>query len=222
MSFIFPLCPNLLKIFIIVLYFLCFVKIVYGGGRDKHLWHDPNEATHTSEDEASDKTLNLFPIHGDNQGAYASEPIRDWDEMRDQHAALYQYYLNQQQEFDANYSSNPTEYGTSTQIGTSGHGENISNPVHDSAHYAKLYKDSQAEGKGFLNIEPKKSKARKARTQQGVTHYQPDQANLTHHTSQHEVDQNAIMQMYQRGMQKGNDYIPNFDLGKYEKQEDSD
>ena len=40
----------------------------------------------------------------------------------DQHDALYQYYLNQQQEFDANYSSNPTEYGTSTQIGTSGHG----------------------------------------------------------------------------------------------------
>lgn len=30
------------------------------------------------------------------------------------------------------------------------------------------------------------------------------------------------MEMYQRGMQQANDYIPNFDLGKYEKQEDSD
>uniref|UniRef100_A0A915MY04 Uncharacterized protein n=1 Tax=Meloidogyne javanica TaxID=6303 RepID=A0A915MY04_MELJA len=140
----------------------------------------------SSIDEASDKTLNLFPIHGDNQVNYGSEPIRDWDEMRDQHDALYQYYLNQQQEFDSNYVSNPTGYGSSyhsTQIGTSGHGENISNPVHDSAHYAKLYKDSQAEGK---------------------------------------VDQNAIMQMYQRAMQQANEYIPNFDLGEDKKQEDSD
>uniref|UniRef100_A0A915NHH2 Uncharacterized protein n=1 Tax=Meloidogyne floridensis TaxID=298350 RepID=A0A915NHH2_9BILA len=124
-----------------------------GGNGDKHLWNDPNEATHTSEDESSDKTLNLFPIHGDKQGTDASEPV-------------YQYYqFFPQQGVDSVHSSNPTEYGSSyknAQIGTSRHfshheyytGRNKDGPNKGKADYKesimKMYQSGKKQGKEFI------------------------------------------------------------------------
>uniref|UniRef100_A0A915N9R7 Uncharacterized protein n=1 Tax=Meloidogyne javanica TaxID=6303 RepID=A0A915N9R7_MELJA len=153
---------------------------------------DPNEATHTSEDESSDKTLNLFPIHGDKQGTDASEPV-------------YQYYqFFPQQGVDSVHSSNPTEYGSSyqsTQIGTSHH-----------EYYTGRNKDGPNKGKGHMNIEAIKSNApKKAKHQHDVTQAQ-EEADY----------KESIMKMYQSGKKQGKEFIPKLKLEKYKKSEDSD
>uniref|UniRef100_A0A915MWY5 Uncharacterized protein n=1 Tax=Meloidogyne javanica TaxID=6303 RepID=A0A915MWY5_MELJA len=145
-------------------------------------------------DESSDKTLNLFPIHGDKQGTGASEPV-------------YQYYqFFPQQGGDSVHSSNPTEYASSyqnAQIGTSGHG----GTYHE--YYTGRNKDGPNKGKGHMNIEAKKSNApKKAKHQHDVT------------LAQEEADyKESIMKMYQSGMQQGNKFIPKIN---YKKPEGSD